>query len=138
MSIIGSNRPFEIENCSLNLSKETHPTKVVIVFLEMSPQSVQKASIFKYWTTLDINWTEKYQLHHVPSSCWFDLQIPILFPMHICFQFFWEKICFYCTSVMTINAHFLHLQSWNVVQMKAIAITFSSLWLFFQCHTTHG
>ena len=88
----------------------------------MSPQSVRKQSMS--WTTLDINWTEKYQLNHVTSSCWFDLPMPILFPMHICFQFFWEKTLFFCTSEMAITCAFLHLQSWNLVQMKANKILF--------------
>ena len=41
----GSNRPFEIQYCFL--SKETHPTKVVIVFwtLVYEPQSLQKLSM---------------------------------------------------------------------------------------------
>ena len=40
-----------------------------------------------------IYWTQKYQLPPVTSSCWLDLQMPILIPMHICFQFF-KKKCF--------------------------------------------
>ena len=42
---IGSNRPLEIEYWFL--SKETHPTKIVVVFwtLVYEPQSVQKPSM---------------------------------------------------------------------------------------------
>ena len=80
--VIGSNCPFEIEYCLL--LKETHRTKVVIAFwtLVYEPPKCAKAK-YEYWTTLDINWTEKYELHHVTVSCLFDLPMPILFPMHI-------------------------------------------------------
>ena len=121
--IICSNCPFEIESCFL--SKETHPTKVVIVFWTLVYEPPKRAKIkHEYWATLDINWTEKYQPYHVTSSCWFDLPMPVLFPLYICFQFFWEKIFFFCTSEMTIKCAYLHLQSWNLVQMKANEILF--------------
>ena len=71
----------------------------------------------EYCKTLNINWTEILN-----SSCsysfWFDLSMPILFPVNICFQFF-EKIFFFCTSEMAKKGVFLHLQSNHLVQMKA-------------------
>ena len=56
--------------------------------------------------------------------CWFDLPMPILFPMNICFQFFWEKLFFCCTSETAIKCGFFHLKNWNVVQIKANKILF--------------
>ena len=98
----------------------------------MSPQCAQKPSIstgqlyigIYIYIYIYINWTEKYQLDHVTISSWFDLPMPIYFLKHICFQFFWEKIFFCCTSEMAIKCAFLHLQSWNLVQMKANKILF--------------
>ena len=102
----------------------------------MSPQKHAKTK-HEYRTTLDFKWTEKYQLHHETSSCWFNLPMPILFPMHFCFQFFFKKkLFFFCTSEMAITCAFLHLQSWNLVQMKANKILF--IMAYFQCYTTHG
>ena len=114
-------------NWILFLSKETHPTKVVIVFwtLVYEPPKCAKTK-HEYWTTLEINGTEKHQLHHVTSSCtcWFDLPMPILFPMHICFRILLRNLFFFCTSEIAINCAFLHLQSWHLVQMKANKILF--------------
>ena len=132
--VIGSNCPFEIEYCFL--SKGTHPTKIVIFWTLVYELPKCAKTKHEHWTTLDIKWTEKYQLHHVTSSCWFDLPMPILFPMHICFQFFWEKIFFFCTSEMAIKCVFSQLKSCNLVQMKANQILF--ILAFFQCYMTHG
>ena len=122
--IIGSNHPFW--NWILFFVKRNTSHKSCHSFFFTLVYEAPKCAKSKheYWTTLDINWTEKYQLHQVTSSSWFDLAMPILFPMHICFQFFWEKIFFFCTSEMAINCVFLNLQSWNLVQIKSNKLLF--------------
>ena len=96
----------------------------------MSPQSAQKPSIstgqlyINIYIYIYINWTKKY----LTGPCnyfmliWFTNAYTL--PLHICFQFFWKKIFFCCTSEMALKCAFLHLQSWNLVQMKANKILF--------------
>ena len=130
--VVGSNQPFEIEYCTL--SKETHPTIVVIVFADSSLWA-PKVCKNQAWVlkNLEYKLDRKYQLHHGTISCWLVAPMPRLFPMPF---FFCEKIFLFGNSEMVIKCAFLHPQSWNLVQMKANKIIF--ILAFFQCHTTHG
>ena len=135
MYVIASNRPFEIEYRFM--SKETHPTKVVIVFwtLVYEPPKCAKTK-HEYWATLDINWTEKYQLHHVTSACWFDLPMPILFSYEHLFSVFLIKIFFLLHQWNGHKMRAFASKNWNLSQMKANKIIF--ILVFSQCHTIHG
>ena len=118
--VVGSNQPFEIEYCTL--SKETHPTIVVIVFADSSLWA-PKVCKNQAWVlkNLEYKLDRKYQLHHGTISCWLVAPMPRLFPMPV---FFCEKIFLFGNSEMVIKCAFLHPQSWNLVQMKANKILF--------------
>ena len=103
--VMGSNRPFEIEYCGCHKKNISHKSCDIFFWTVVYVRPMCAKTKHEYWKTLDINWKKKFQLHRVTSSCWFDLRMPILNPMHICFSFL-RKIFFCWTSETAIKCTF--------------------------------